>query len=394
MGGRSSEHEISLASARSVLEALDPARYEAVTVEIAPRRALGARLAAIPASCRHGRSVAETLPVPTGSVARDARARSTSCCRSCTGRSARTGPCRACSSWPTCPTSGAGVDGLGALHGQGPVQGGAARQGHPRHPSVDAADRRRGREPLRLPVFVKPARLGSSVGITKAHDESELRAGRRARASGTTRRCWSRSSSPASRSSAACSETRSRSRRSRARSSRGRRVVRLLGEVRRGRHGPDRPAADLRGGDPSACRSSPSRRSSPPSARGWRAPTASCATTARCLINELNTIPGFTATSVYAKLFEASGIPYGELLERLSSSRSSGTSAARGSSTSRPRPRSRARRRRREVAARPGSSDRPSSVGVRSKVVVPPTFCSPETSTKPPPRCARADLGR
>ena len=28
------------------------------------------------------------------------------------------------------------------------------------------------------------------------------------------------------------------------------------------------------------------------------------------LVNELNTIPGFTATSVYAKLFEASGIPY------------------------------------------------------------------------------------
>ena len=35
------------------------------------------------------------------------------------------------------------------------------------------------------------------------------------------------------------------------------------------------------------------------------------------LVNELNTIPGFTATSVYARLFEASGIGYGELLERL-----------------------------------------------------------------------------
>jgi D-alanine-D-alanine ligase len=35
------------------------------------------------------------------------------------------------------------------------------------------------------------------------------------------------------------------------------------------------------------------------------------------LINELNTIPGFTSTSVYAKLFEASGIPYPELLDRL-----------------------------------------------------------------------------
>jgi D-alanine-D-alanine ligase len=35
------------------------------------------------------------------------------------------------------------------------------------------------------------------------------------------------------------------------------------------------------------------------------------------LVNELNTIPGFTATSVYAKLFEASGIPYAKLLDRL-----------------------------------------------------------------------------
>ena len=35
------------------------------------------------------------------------------------------------------------------------------------------------------------------------------------------------------------------------------------------------------------------------------------------VVNEINTIPGFTATSVYAKLFEASGIEYGELLDRL-----------------------------------------------------------------------------
>ena len=34
------------------------------------------------------------------------------------------------------------------------------------------------------------------------------------------------------------------------------------------------------------------------------------------LINELNTMPGFTSTSVYAKLFAASGIPYDVLLER------------------------------------------------------------------------------
>ena len=35
------------------------------------------------------------------------------------------------------------------------------------------------------------------------------------------------------------------------------------------------------------------------------------------LVNELNTMPGFTQTSVYAALFGASGIPYPELLDRL-----------------------------------------------------------------------------
>jgi D-alanine-D-alanine ligase len=35
------------------------------------------------------------------------------------------------------------------------------------------------------------------------------------------------------------------------------------------------------------------------------------------LLNELNTIPGFTGTSVFARLFEASGVPYEDLLDRL-----------------------------------------------------------------------------
>lgn len=35
------------------------------------------------------------------------------------------------------------------------------------------------------------------------------------------------------------------------------------------------------------------------------------------LINELNTIPGFTSISLYPKLWEASGIPYSQLIDRL-----------------------------------------------------------------------------
>ena len=35
------------------------------------------------------------------------------------------------------------------------------------------------------------------------------------------------------------------------------------------------------------------------------------------LVNEINMIPGFTSTSVFGKLFEASGVPYPELCDRL-----------------------------------------------------------------------------
>ena len=39
--------------------------------------------------------------------------------------------------------------------------------------------------------------------------------------------------------------------------------------------------------------------------------------TGRVLLNEINTIPGFTPTSVYARLWDASGLPYDRLLDRL-----------------------------------------------------------------------------
>ena len=52
-----------------------------------------------------------------------------------------------------------------------------------------------------------------------------------------------------------------------------------------------------------------------------------CAGLARCdffvepdgtvLVNEINTMPGFTETSVYAKLWQASGLEYPALCDRL-----------------------------------------------------------------------------
>ena len=37
----------------------------------------------------------------------------------------------------------------------------------------------------------------------------------------------------------------------------------------------------------------------------------------RLVFNEINTIPGFTSISMYPKLFTASGIPYGTLIDEL-----------------------------------------------------------------------------
>ncbi len=39
--------------------------------------------------------------------------------------------------------------------------------------------------------------------------------------------------------------------------------------------------------------------------------------TNKIFINELNTIPGFTSISMYPKLWEASGLPYTKLIDRL-----------------------------------------------------------------------------
>jgi D-alanine-D-alanine ligase len=39
--------------------------------------------------------------------------------------------------------------------------------------------------------------------------------------------------------------------------------------------------------------------------------------TDRVYVNEINTMPGFTAISMYPKLWEATGIKYAELIDRL-----------------------------------------------------------------------------
>ena len=39
--------------------------------------------------------------------------------------------------------------------------------------------------------------------------------------------------------------------------------------------------------------------------------------TGKLYINEINTIPGFTSITMYPKMWEAAGVPFSELLDRL-----------------------------------------------------------------------------
>jgi D-alanine-D-alanine ligase len=54
----------------------------------------------------------------------------------------------------------------------------------------------------------------------------------------------------------------------------------------------------------------------------------------RLLVNEINTIPGFTRISMYPKLWEASGVSYGELVDRLIALAMERHAAERGLATS------------------------------------------------------------
>src|ERR671933_260644 len=165
-GGRSSEHEISLASARSVLEGLDPSEYDVVTVAIGRdgRWELGSGGAA---------SVAETLPIPAGGVLR-ALDEVEVVLPILHGPFGEDGTVQGLLELAGVPYVGAGVAASALCMDKDLFKKVLRDSGIrvARHVALRAGDELR--NPFGFPVFVKPARLGSSVGISKAHDETEL----------------------------------------------------------------------------------------------------------------------------------------------------------------------------------------------------------------------------
>jgi D-alanine-D-alanine ligase len=315
MGGRSSEHEISLESARSVLDGLDPGRYETVTVEIGRdgRWALGSGSHA--ELERDGRSAMETLPVPTSRVP-ETLAGVDVVFPVLHGPFGEDGTVQGLLELADVPYVGAGVTASALCMDKDLFKSVLRDKGIPVTRSVTVLRSQDSVEnPFGFPVFIKPARLGSSVGITKARGEDELRAGIELAfqhdekilveefVSGVEVECSVLGNDQP--------------------------IASIPGEIVANADWYDYSAKYDEGGMdlviPPRVSDDAIRRVQDLSVQAFRVTECEGMARADCfvrddgevLVNELNTIPGFTATSVYAKLFEASGIPYEELLERL-----------------------------------------------------------------------------
>jgi D-alanine-D-alanine ligase len=314
-GGRSSEHEISVASARSVAEALAGLGIDVVRVEIdrsgawaleaspapelGPGERAGTALSRLPE-----RSVTEALssvdvvfPVLHGPFGED-------------------GTVQGLLELADVPYVGPGVAASALCMDKDLFKAVLRDRGIPVARNVTLRSGEPPRTPFDFPVFVKPARLGSSVGISKAHDEAELAAAV-ALAFAHDEKVLVEEFVEGT-------------------------------EVEVGVLGNRKPIASLPGeivvthkewydweakyaeGEmelviPARIPERAAERAQELAVEAFVA--AECEGMARVdlfvrtdgevLVNELNTIPGFTGTSVYAKLFEASGIAYASLLERL-----------------------------------------------------------------------------
>jgi D-alanine-D-alanine ligase len=308
-GGRSSEHEVSLASGASVAEGLREAGYDVSIIDISRDGRWnrdGASISLTPGAGLEGHDV--VFPVLHGPFGEDGTVQGLLECLDI-------------------PYVGAGVLASALCMHKVMFKELMARAGIPQvdyravrvqahHADPEGVER--SLDVLGLPVFVKPARLGSSVGIERVAEPGELRAALKT----------AFDHDPLAIVEAAA----------------------VGREVECSVMGNDEPAASEPGEILLAAGESgwydyeakysaggmrlvvPARVPEPVRERVRELAVQTfmltgCAGLARVdffvvgddevLVNELNTMPGFTKTSVFGSLFGASGIPYPELLDRL-----------------------------------------------------------------------------
>ncbi len=298
-GGRSGEHEVSLRSAESIIAAMDPERYEVQRILIDKEGRWQPRAISPEPGANAGIDV--VFPVLHGTFGED-------------------GTVQGLLELADLPYVGAGVLGSSVSMDKEVMKRLMLERGLP---VADYLVIARGRYQLEeicgrfpFPMFVKPANLGSSVGISKVKTSEELKT-----------------------------------------------ALEFAGQfdrkilVERGITGREFECSVLGNGDPAAavpCEILPSREFydyedkyllnlaktvvpadlTPEQTREVQRLAVACfeamncegmarvdflmeAATGKFFINEINTIPGFTSISMYPKMWEASGLPYSKLIDRL-----------------------------------------------------------------------------
>src|SRR5271163_1505465 len=374
-GGRSGEHEVSLLSAASVLKAIDPKKYEITPIGITKEgrwvtstdatRLLAGESASNPRALRAGD------PETTTSAAVLARGESVIVppvpSDSKTGAlvpfetDTRTLDIQASAA----PSPVLSLDVIfPVLHGtfgeDGTIQGlfelagiayvgsgvlgsatgmdkdvmkrlfAAAKLSIPKHVSFLRADWEAGPKKtiakievaLKYPVFVKPANLGSSVGITKAHDRKELAPAIELAAS-YDRKIVVEQGVGGKRSKARELEV--------AVLGNDHPEASVVGEIVPGKEFYDYEAKYLSEGSdliiPAKLTRQQTKQVQQMAVSAFKACDCSglarvdflleAGGSGRIYLNEINTLPGFTAISMYPKLWAASGVKYSELIDRL-----------------------------------------------------------------------------
>ena len=323
-GGRSGEHEVSLRSAESVIRSLDPSKYEVVPIAITHEgRWLGTRDAmkllspgeAIQAALKTGEPMA-VVPEPQRNGAVDVFFPIVH------GTYGEDGTIQGLLELAGVPYVGAGVLGSAVGMDKDVMKRLLREAGLPvgdfwvtRAKDIEAFIRQFGKE-LPYPVFVKPANLGSSVGITKAHNVGELPAAIAFAAEFDRKIIIEKGIDAREIEISVLGNDELK--------------ASIPGEIIPSREFYDYQAKyvddDSRLIIPAPLSEQQVRQAQDLAIRSFQALDCSGMArvdlflekpTGKFLVNEINTLPGFTSISMYPKLWEATGLAYPDLVDRL-----------------------------------------------------------------------------
>jgi len=332
-GGRSGEHEVSLASASSIIRGLDPQKYEAVPIGITKEGhwliGEGAQKM-LPEVLRTGQRVVMSAdPTESALMPIDGSARGQKLdvvFPVIHGTFGEDGTMQGLLELAGLPFVGAGV--LGSAIGMDKDVAKKLMQvaGIPVVPwiAVQRAEwerqpkeiRRAIEKKFKYPVFVKPATLGSSVGMTKVHSRAELGPALALAAEFAMKIMIERAVSAREIEVSVLGNHDPR--------------ASIPGEIVPHREFYDYAAKYLEEGTqlliPAKLKKSEVKKVQAMAITAFRALELSGMARVdffiekrggKIFLNEVNTIPGFTSISMYPKLWEANGIPFRELISKL-----------------------------------------------------------------------------